>query len=80
MTLLILVSAVALAASPAEHSHGPQLGQLSFQSSCNAAAQEQLVTGLGWLHSFEYAPAEQSFAAAAAADPQAARSPIGAWR
>ncbi|HEU4704415.1 MAG TPA: hypothetical protein VFS45_01710, partial [Sphingomicrobium sp.] len=74
MTALLLASAIALATSPVEgvHDHGPQLGQLSFESSCNAAAQAQLVTGLGWLHSFEYAPAEQAFEAAAKADPQCA--------
>jgi len=70
MNSLLIASAIALA-TPVEraHDHGPQLGQISFQSTCNAAAQAQLVTALGWLHSFEYAPAEQGFAAAAKADP-----------
>lgn len=74
MNALFLASAIALAAPPVEsaHDHGPQLGQLSFESSCNAAARAQLATGLGWLHSFEYAPAEQAFAAAAKADPKCA--------
>ncbi|MGI8611668.1 MAG: hypothetical protein ACR2KH_05280 [Sphingomicrobium sp.] len=74
MNPLLIASAIALATSPAEggHDHGPQLGQLSFESTCNAAAQAQLATGLGWLHSFEYAPAEQAFAAAAEADPACA--------
>ena len=73
MNMLLFASAIALA-TPVEgaHDHGPQLGQLSFQSTCNAAAQAQLVTGLGWLHSFEYAPAEQAFSAAARADPKCA--------
>src|SRR5687767_3532357 len=73
MNALLIASAIALAAQhEGHHDHGPQLGQLSFQSTCNAAAQAQLVTGLGWLHSFEYAPAEQAFAAAAEADPSCA--------
>ena len=74
MNALLVASAISLATSPVEgaHEHGPQLGQVSFESTCNAAAQAQLVTGLGWLHSFEYAPAEQAFAAAAEADPTCA--------
>ncbi|HUE79049.1 MAG TPA: hypothetical protein VMN38_05410 [Sphingomicrobium sp.] len=71
MNGLLFASALALTFSPADggHDHGPQLGQVSFQSTCNAPAQAELMTGLGWLHSFEYAPAEQAFAAAAEADP-----------
>ena len=78
MNALLIASAIALATSPAEggHDHGPQLGRLSFESTCNSVAQAQLLTGLGWLHSFEYAPAEQAFTAAAAADPKCA---IAQW-
>ena len=74
MNMLLFASAIALATSPVEgtHDHGPQLGQVAFESTCNAAAQAHLATGLGWLHSFEYAPAEQAFAAAAEADPKCA--------
>ncbi|MBA3511422.1 hypothetical protein [Sphingomonas sp.] len=73
MNALIIASAIALAAPhEGDHDHGPRLGQVSFQSTCNATAQAQLVTGLGWLHSFEYASAEQAFAAAAEADPTCA--------
>lgn len=72
MNPLIIASAIALASSPAEggHDHGPQLGQLAFQSTCNPNAQALLEQGLGWLHSFEYAPAEQAFAGAAEVDPK----------
>lgn len=71
MNLLISVSAVALAsiAQPHSHSHGPQLGKLSFQTSCNAAADALVKEGLGWLHSFEYEQSARSFSAAASADP-----------
>jgi Tfp pilus assembly protein PilF len=74
MTALLIATALALASSPAEpgHDHGPKLGQISFQSTCNPAAQALLEQGLGWLHSFEYAPAEQAFAGAAEADPRCA--------
>lgn len=74
MNALLIASAIAVAIVPDEgiHDHGPQLGQLAFESTCSAAAQTHLVTGLGWLHSFEYAPAEQAFSAAAEADPKCA--------
>jgi hypothetical protein len=74
MNALLIATALALASSPAEpgHDHGPKLGQISFQSTCNPAAQALLEQGLGWLHSFEYAPAEQAFAGAAEADPRCA--------
>lgn len=74
MNLLLFASAIAFASSPVEpgHDHGSQLGQVSFQSTCNPAAQALLEQGLGWLHSFEYAPAEQTFAEAADADPRCA--------
>ena len=69
--MLIAVSALALAATDPEHmhEHSPQLGKLSFATTCSPAAQAQFETGLRWLHSFEYAQSEQSFAAAATADP-----------
>ena len=63
------VMALAAATMPAEHHHSPQLGKLSFESTCNPHAQASLEEGLGWLHSFEYEQAAQSFTAAAASDP-----------
>lgn len=71
MNLLIAASVLALA-SPGHdpgHDHAPQLGKLSFETSCKAAADAQVLRGLAWLHSFEYQRAERSFAEAAAADP-----------
>jgi tetratricopeptide (TPR) repeat protein len=70
MNLLLTASAFALAAMDPEHvhDHSPQLGKLTFQTSCSPAAQAAFERGLGWLHSFEYRRAEQSFSEAAAAD------------
>jgi hypothetical protein len=70
--MIALLAAAALATADAQthhHQHTPRLGQLIFKSSCMPAAQAALVQGLEWLHSFEYARAEQQFSAAAAADP-----------
>jgi hypothetical protein len=70
MFMLFTVSALALAAMDAEHSHAhpPQLGKLAFETTCSPAAQAAFGRGLGWLHSFEYRRAEQSFSQAATAD------------
>jgi tetratricopeptide (TPR) repeat protein len=51
---------------------GPQLGQVSFQTSCAAEAQPFLETGVALLHSFQYQQAEQSFTDAAKSDPKCA--------
>ena len=48
----------------------------SFATSCTAEADAAFEQGLAWLHSFEYATAAQSFAAAAQADP---RCGIASW-
>lgn len=70
MYLILAASALALAtaAQDSHRDHGPQLGKVSFETSCNAAADSRFRDGLGWLHSFEYEQAARSFAAAAAAD------------
>jgi len=69
--MLLTASALALAAMEPVHSHqhSPQLGKLSFETTCSPAAQLAFERGLGWLHSFEYRRAEQSFSEAVAADP-----------
>lgn len=74
MNMLFVATALAVAVStPAEdHKHTPQLGKLSFESSCSRPAHALLEQGLGWLHSFEYAEAERRFSQAAAADPRCA--------
>jgi hypothetical protein len=69
--MIALLAAAALATAEAQahdHEHAPRLGALKFESSCTPAAHGALVQGLEWLHSFEYARAEQQFSAAAAAD------------
>ncbi len=71
----LLVAAALMAAisgAPEEHKHSPQLGKLTFDSSCSRPAHALFEQGLGWLHSFEYAEAERSFGEAGAADPDCA--------
>lgn len=71
MNLLLAVSALSLiAAQDSHHGHGPQLGEVSFETTCKAEADARFRDGLGWLHSFEYEQAARTFAEAAAADPQ----------
>ncbi len=72
MTLFLAVAAAALMTpTPAgHHDHGPQLGKVSFETSCNAAADAHVRRGLGWLHSFEYEQAARTFNDASAADPR----------
>jgi tetratricopeptide (TPR) repeat protein len=71
MNLLFTASALALAAIDPAHSHGhsPQLGKLTFETTCTPAAQAAFETGLRWLHSFEYQESERSFSQAAVTDP-----------
>jgi tetratricopeptide (TPR) repeat protein len=64
------ILALILAADPeTHHHHAPQLGSLSFETTCAPAAQASFIEGLGWLHSFEYEDAARSFAKAAETDP-----------
>jgi tetratricopeptide (TPR) repeat protein len=78
MDALLAVSALALAAMDPGHGdhHSPQLGKVSFETSCAPAAQAQFEDGLKWLHSFEYRQAELKFGEAATADPACA---IALW-
>lgn len=69
--LLAVTSALALAVAdpaPEHHHHSPQLGTLSFDTTCSPAAQALFMEGLGWLHSFEYEDAQRSFSKAAQTD------------
>ena len=72
----ILAVALGAAEPEAHHHHAPQLGSLSFETTCSPAAQAKFVEGLGWLHSFEYDDAARSFSAAAEGDPSCA---IAQW-
>ena len=71
MTLLLAAAMLALAPPGDEHSHdhGPELGKVSFETTCSDLAETHFQRGLGWLHSFEYADAAASFSEAAKADP-----------
>ena len=71
MNLLSLVLALLASGEEPGHSHhAPQLGKVSFETTCSADANASFQRGLGWLHSFEYQRAERSFSEAAAADPR----------
>jgi tetratricopeptide (TPR) repeat protein len=50
----------------------PQLGQVSFSTSCAAEAQPFMETGVALLHSFQYQQADQIFSEAAKSDPKCA--------
>jgi hypothetical protein len=54
----------------ASSSAGPQVGEVSFSTSCSAAAQPLLETGVALLHSFQYQQADQTFSEAAKRDPK----------
>jgi hypothetical protein len=73
MNLSIVGSLLALALAPDgqphNHDHTPQLGSVSFATSCKAEADVLFQQGLGWLHSFEYEQAGRLFSRAADADP-----------
>ena len=69
--LLLSLTSVAQE-SPHSHDHAPQLGKVSFETSCAANANARFRSGLGWLHSFEYQQAALIFSEAAAADPSCA--------
>jgi hypothetical protein len=66
LTLALFASTLAATAS------AQQLGQVSFKTSCTAAAQEKFDRGLAMVHSFFYPDSVQAFTEAAAADPQCA--------
>lgn len=63
---------VVLADDPHAHHHDHaelgNIGKAHIDTSCNAAAQTEIDRGLALIHSFWYAPAEESFRRAAAAD------------
>lgn len=70
--IAIFVASGLASASLAQHSdhlHSPQLGKVSFESSCSKSADGLVERGLGWLHSFEYEEAERTFSEAASSDP-----------
>ena len=68
LSLSVLLPSAALAQ---EHKHAADhtLGQVTFATGCNAAAQKQMNTAVAMLHSFWLAEARKTFEAAAQADP-----------
>jgi predicted Zn-dependent protease len=77
MILLFAAAMLAMGDPTAHaHDHGPQLGKVSFKTTCSPAADALMQRGLTWLHSFEYQRAEASFSEAAGAD---ARCAIASW-
>jgi len=81
MNLLLAASTLALAtaAQVSHHDHDPQLGKVSFETSCNADANAQFQHALSWLHSFEYEQAARTFSEAAAAAAADAHCGIAHW-
>jgi tetratricopeptide (TPR) repeat protein len=57
---------------PANREFADHLGNVRFPTSCNVKAQRQIISGVGFLHSFQYKQSEEVFQQAAQADPQCA--------
>ena len=76
----LVLAALILAATPvqAQQQHaGHKLGTVDFPISCNAEAQRQFNVATAWLHSFEYEEAQNTYLAAATADPRCAMAQWG---
>jgi tetratricopeptide (TPR) repeat protein len=80
--ILAFALALGLAAGAAaqDHDHGgstsDQLGTVTFETSCSAAAQPRFTRGVALLHSFEFGRAIEAFRTALEADPSCA---IAEW-
>lgn len=64
LAVLVLLLATASSDIAQEHSHTEtkeKLGKVNFETSCNAAAQEQFVRGVALLHSFQFSRATADF-------------------
>jgi len=66
----LLVVAFLAACATADSGDAPQLGSLEFPNSGSAAAQEDFIEGVLYLHSFEYDHAAESFRRAQDVDPE----------
>jgi tetratricopeptide (TPR) repeat protein len=65
-----VLSAAIVSHLPAQdHQHGGRLGTVTFANSCAAGVQPAFATGLAQMHSFEFGPAIDAFAAVVKADP-----------
>ena len=74
---LLPVAALVLLVSSAAFASPEELGRVQFPTSCSAAAQPAIVTGVALLHSFQYQLAEQTFSQAADRDPSCAMAHWG---
>jgi Tfp pilus assembly protein PilF len=78
--LVCAISSTAALAVP-RPSHSPaldQLGSVNFPTSCSAAADAKVKTGVALMHSFQYQQARETFEQASAADPKCAIAHWGA--
>jgi len=71
-TLLFLLCASSLSAAP-----GDQLGKVNFPTTCSGEVQPAIEKGVALLHSFQYQESEQTFAEAAAREPNCAMAHWG---
>ncbi len=75
LVVALALTTLAQVATGQEHAHEhasastEQLGTVSFETSCSAAAQAPFKRAVALLHSFEFAPAIAAFGAAGRADP-----------
>jgi tetratricopeptide (TPR) repeat protein len=74
---IVLAAAMLAGQGAAQHQHHAdagleKLGTVKFSTSCSPAAQPAFARAMALLHSFEFAPAIESFNAAATADPACA--------
>ena len=80
--LVCAISSTAALAAPASHRNAAspldQLGSVNFPTSCNAAADAKVKTGVALMHSFQYQQSRETFEQAAAADPKCAVAHWGA--
>ena len=69
-TFCVLVGVARTASWSRQGTPAPQLGQVSFSTSCATQAQPSMETGVALLHSFQYQQADQIFSEAAKSDPK----------
>jgi tetratricopeptide (TPR) repeat protein len=67
-----LVAVAGSASWSSQTAPAPQLGQVSFSTSCTAEAQPLIETAVALQHSFQYQQADQIFSEAAKRDPKCA--------
>jgi tetratricopeptide (TPR) repeat protein len=73
--LCVALSCVGIIAAMQRSNAAPvadQLGTVKFPNSCNAAAQPSILSGVAFLHSFQYLQSKGAFEQAATADPKCA--------